>query len=85
MRTSFISYLTSAGVQVAGLLRTPREPAAQIGAVLICHGSDGIDGRGEYYAGALNTAGLATLEGRRAARPGVRARRWRPCRTPSRA
>ncbi|MBR7620169.1 dienelactone hydrolase family protein [Phenylobacterium sp. 20VBR1] len=62
MRTSFVSYLTSAGVQVAGLLRTPREATAPVGAVLICHGSDGVDGRGEYYAGALNAAGLATLE-----------------------
>ena len=62
MRTSFISYITSAGVQVAGLLRTSREATAPVGAVLICHGSDGVDGRGEYYAGALNAAGIATLE-----------------------
>ncbi|WP_340643712.1 dienelactone hydrolase family protein [Phenylobacterium sp.] len=62
MRTSFASFPTSAGLNVAGLLRTPREPGPVVGAVLICHGSDGVDGRGEYYAGALNEAGLATLE-----------------------
>ena len=57
-----MSFPTSAGLNVAGLLRTPREASAPVGAVLICHGSDGVDGRGEYYAGALNTAGFATLE-----------------------
>lgn len=62
MRTSFVSFPTSAGLQVAGLLRTPRDLDQPCGAVLICHGSDGVDGRGEFYAGALNAAGLATLE-----------------------
>lgn len=62
MRTSFVSFPTSAGLNVAGLLRTPREAGDPVGAVLICHGSDGVDGRGEYYAGALNSAGFATLE-----------------------
>lgn len=62
MRTSFVSFPTSAGLNVAGLLRTPREATGPVGAVLICHGSDGVDGRGEYYAAALNAAGLATLE-----------------------
>jgi dienelactone hydrolase len=31
-------------------------------AVLICHGSDGVDGRGEFYAGELQAAGIATFE-----------------------
>lgn len=62
MRTSFVSFSTIADLRVAGLLRTPREPGPPVSAVLICHGSDGVDGRGEYYAGALNAAGLATLE-----------------------
>lgn len=62
MRTSFVSFPTSAGLTVAGLLRTPRDAVAPVGAVLICHGSDGVDGRGEFYASALNAAGLATLE-----------------------
>lgn len=62
MRTSFVSFPTAAGLHVAGLLRTPREAAEPVGGVLICHGSDGVDGRGEFYAGALNAAGLATLE-----------------------
>lgn len=32
------------------------------GAVVILHGSAGIDGRGDFYAQALNQAGLVTLE-----------------------
>ncbi len=31
-------------------------------AVVICHGSDGVDGRGAFHAGALQAAGIATLE-----------------------
>jgi len=31
-------------------------------AVVIAHGSGGVDGRGEYHAQALNRAGIATLE-----------------------
>jgi len=34
-------------------------PAA---AVLICHGSDGVDARGAFHAEALNAAGIATFE-----------------------
>ena len=51
-------------LQVAGLLRTPLNPAAgaKVPAVLICHGSDGVDGRGEFHARALNAVGIATLE-----------------------
>ena len=66
MRTSYVTFDTLADppLRVAGLLRTPLnpEPGVQVGAVLICHGSDGIDGRGEFYAPALNMAGFATLE-----------------------
>ena len=66
MRTSYVAFPTLAEppLQVAGKLRTPLnpEPGAKFGAVLICHGSDGVDGRGGYYAPALNEAGLATLE-----------------------
>lgn len=66
MRTSYVSFPTLAEppLHVAGKLRTPLnpEPGAKVGAVLICHGSDGVDGRGGYYAPALNEAGLATLE-----------------------
>ena len=34
----------------------------QVPAVVILHGSSGIDSRGEFYAQALNAAGIATLE-----------------------
>ena len=51
-------------IRVAGLMRTPPNPeaGAKVPAVVICHGSDGVDGRGEFHAGALNAAGIATLE-----------------------
>ena len=34
----------------------------RVPAVVILHGSGGIDGRGEFHAKALNAAGIATLE-----------------------
>ena len=34
----------------------------KLAAVLILHGSNGVDGRGAYYAKALQEAGIATLE-----------------------
>jgi uncharacterized protein len=39
-------------------------PAASgaVPAVVIAHGSGGVDGRGDYHAEALNRAGIATLE-----------------------
>ena len=46
---------------IAGKLRTPVE-GAPAPAVLICHGSDGVDARGEFHAAALNGAGFATFE-----------------------
>ncbi|HEX5380099.1 MAG TPA: dienelactone hydrolase family protein [Phenylobacterium sp.] len=64
MRTSYVSFpnLAPTPLHVAGKLRTPLAAEAKVGAVLICHGSDGVDGRGEFHATALNEAGLATLE-----------------------
>ncbi len=49
---------------IGGLLRTPdaAPPANGFGAVVIVHGSNGLDSRGEAYAAALNAAGLASLE-----------------------
>lgn len=62
-RTSYASFVTAADppLRPAGKLMTPTdgEPAP---AVLICHGSDGVDGRGEFHAEALNAAGIATFE-----------------------
>ena len=47
---------------IAGKLRLPADAATPGPAVVICHGSDGVDGRGEFHAEALNAAGIATLE-----------------------
>ncbi|WP_374570125.1 dienelactone hydrolase family protein [Phenylobacterium sp.] len=61
MRTSYVAYEAAPGLTVAGALSTPTEgPPAP--AVLICHGSDGVDGRGAFHAAALHEAGIATLE-----------------------
>lgn len=46
--------------EIPGILKLP--PGNNLPAVLILHGSNGIDGRGDYYAQALNAAGIATLE-----------------------
>lgn len=56
---------------VKGKLKLPRDltrrqhcnaPQHEVPAVLILHGSAGIDARGDFYARALNAAGIATLE-----------------------
>ena len=50
---------------ISGQLRVPQHdsPTSQgIPAVVVLHGSAGIDSRGNYYAQALNDAGIATLE-----------------------
>jgi dienelactone hydrolase len=63
LRTSYAAYATAGepSLQVAGKLMAPAEgPPAP--AVLICHGSDGVDGRGAFHAEALTAAGMATLE-----------------------
>jgi len=68
LRTSYVSFasLATPPLTVAGKLMLPLDDdhAADksMPAVLICHGSDGVDGRGEFYASALHAAGLATLE-----------------------
>lgn len=61
MRTSYVAFEAGPGLTVAGRLSTPLD-GAQAPAVLICHGSDGVDGRGEFHARALHGAGIATLE-----------------------
>jgi dienelactone hydrolase len=49
--------------EVAGYLVFPTgEAKGQVPAVVVLHGSGGIDGRGEFHAKALNAAGIATLE-----------------------
>jgi dienelactone hydrolase len=49
--------------EVSGYLVFPTgEAKGRVPAVVILHGSGGIDGRGEFHAKALNAAGIATLE-----------------------
>ncbi len=62
-RTSYAAFETAGDppLKVAGKLVTPAE-GAPAPAVLICHGSDGVDGRGDFHAAALNAAGIATFE-----------------------
>jgi uncharacterized protein len=62
-RTSYAAFQTAADppLSLAGKLVAPMSgPPAP--AVLICHGSDGVDGRGEFHAKALHEAGIATFE-----------------------
>jgi dienelactone hydrolase len=62
-RTSYAAFATTADppLSVAGKLATPVE-GDPVPGVLICHGSDGVDGRGAFHAEALNAAGFATFE-----------------------
>lgn len=46
---------------VPAILNLPDGPS-RVPAILIVHGSGGVDGRGQFYAEALNAAGIATLE-----------------------
>lgn len=66
-RTAYVAFETAASpaLTVAGKLCLPMEtatPAGRLAAVVICHGSDGVDGRGDFYAPALHGAAIATLE-----------------------
>jgi dienelactone hydrolase len=47
---------------VSGELRIPDSKRDRLPAVLILHSSPGFDGRGAFYAEALNQAGIATVE-----------------------
>jgi len=60
-RTCYVAFPTASGMTLAGKLCIP-QGAQQAPAVLICHGSDGVDGRGDFYSGALNGIGCVTLE-----------------------
>jgi dienelactone hydrolase len=48
--------------QVPARFGRPAGSTAKVSAVLILHGSGGVDGRGAFYAQALQDAGIATLE-----------------------
>jgi poly(3-hydroxybutyrate) depolymerase len=47
---------------VSGTFGRPVKVKDSLPAVLILHGSNGIDGRGAFYATALQEVGIATLE-----------------------
>ncbi len=48
--------------EVSAELDMPKNAKGRMPAVVILHGSGGIDGRGQFHAQALNDAGIATLE-----------------------
>lgn len=48
--------------QVTGTLLIPDNAKSPMPAIVLLHGSGGIDGRGAFHAQALNKAGIATLE-----------------------
>ena len=50
------------GAKVLGELRIPDSDRNRLPAVVIINSSPGFDGRGAFYAEALNQAGIATLE-----------------------
>ena len=63
-----ISYVNFASVDpvnprtVSGQLRVPVPITGPMPAVVVVHGSAGVDSRGQFYIEALNAAGIATLE-----------------------
>jgi uncharacterized protein len=59
---SFPSLDPAAPLTVAAQLRVPRDAPQPMPAVVIVHGTAGVDSRGSFYAAALNEAGIATLE-----------------------
>ncbi|HEY9107081.1 MAG TPA: hypothetical protein VIN58_10430, partial [Roseateles sp.] len=69
---SFVQFqspnLTAPGtpLTIQGKLSLPRHGDGhghrKLPAVLILHGSAGVDSRGDFYEAALNTAGIATLQ-----------------------
>lgn len=63
---SYVNFQSVDPVQsltVSGQLRVPpTEDGERIPAVVIVHGSAGVDSRGKFYTEALNGAGIATLE-----------------------
>lgn len=59
---SFDFFTPDQKLNVGGQLRIPANDGEAIPAVVILHGSSGVDSRGSLYARALNDAGVATLE-----------------------
>jgi dienelactone hydrolase len=64
-RHSYVSFAalgTPTPLQVAGRLSVPTNVQGKVPAVVIAHGSGGVDTRGSFHAQALHEAGIATLE-----------------------
>src|SRR5688572_13980279 len=59
---NFRSLDSSEPLTVCAQLRVPVATPGRLPAVVIAHGSAGVDSRGAFYAEALNDAGVATLE-----------------------
>ena len=59
---SFPAVGSATPLQIAGRLSLPTHAEGRVPAVVIAHGSGGVDSRGTYHAQALNAAGIATLE-----------------------
>jgi uncharacterized protein len=59
---SFQSLDPAHPLTVSAQLRVPDRTTGKVPAVVIAHGSAGIDSRGSFYIEALNDAGIATLE-----------------------
>ncbi len=80
--TSFVAYMVTVNDRafpVAGELRVPRTTGVDTRpAVVIVHGSGGVDSRGQRYATALNEAGFVTLEIDLWAARGIRSPAERP-------
>ena len=65
VRASYVSFTTlhpDKPLTVAGRLMIPRSAQGKVPAVLIVHGSSGLDSRGPLMAGVLTKIGIATLE-----------------------
>ena len=65
VKVSYLAFLTldtAKPLQEAGVLRIPVDAAHPMPAVVIVHGSAGVDSRGSAYAAELNAAGIATFE-----------------------
>jgi uncharacterized protein len=59
---NFVSLDPDRPLTVCAQLRVPDELTGKVPAVVIAHGSAGIDTRGSFYAAEINKAGIATLE-----------------------
>lgn len=59
---SFPALGSSTPIQVAGRLGIPRNVEGKVPAVVIAHGTRGVDRRGIFYSEALYEAGIAVLE-----------------------